>query len=416
LLAVALEDPGRAGHRIAQGLRRDRRLGSKDRPWVADALYGIVRRRRLLELLLRAGGWRGEDPAAAFWWGWLVLTRGLAPLLAPVETAWLGHLHQPRPALAAWGEGRSEAEWLAHVGSVPDWLAEALLEGRTVGSAFAELAALDGRAPVVLRVVRTRAHREEVIAELSAAGLSARPGRWCDGAVVVEGRVQLEGLRCWREGRVALQDEASQLVAELVAPPPGGLVVDACAGAGGKSLAIAGRAAGDVRILSLDVRKGALAEARRRADREGVRLETRALRVEGPVPVAAGSAERVLVDAPCTGTGTLRRSPGLRWRWDAERASAFPVQQDVLLRRHAPLVSPGGRLIYATCSLWHQENLRRVQAFLDAHPGWRLLPIDVVLGSARAEPLSEGGMLVMTPAKHGTDGFFAAVLERPPAL
>ncbi len=416
LLTAALRDPGQAGHRIAKGLRRDRRLGSKDRPWVADALYGIVRRQRLLELLLRAGGWEGQNPGEVIWWAWLVLTAGLEPADAPVKSTWLLPCKEPEPAITAWAVGQTEEALLSRVGSVPDWLAKGLLEDRKLEEAFDELQALDGRAPVVLRVVRSRTSREAVLKELAELGVTARRGRWSPDALVIEGRVHLNGLACWRQGRVSLQDEASQVVSELIAPRSGDRVIDACAGAGGKSLTIGSRAPKGVRIVALDVRERALAEARRRARREGLDLETHVVRAQGPLPIPPATASHVLVDAPCTGSGTLRRHPGLRWRWGEVEAEAFSGHQRALLERHAPLVAPGGLLVYATCSLWRRENQHVVEDFMEDHPDWELVPVEEILGSPRASALSQGGVLVMTPAKHGTDGFFAAVLTRSRAL
>lgn len=412
LLTQVLERPDLAEQRIGAGLRADRRLGSKDRPWVADVLYGVVRRRRLLETLLRRSGWTGDAPADALWWGWLVLARGLPAGECPLTPAWLADCEAPGPALQTWGADRPDWERIAVVGSVPDWLARGLLENRSVDGAMAELLAQDRRAPVVLRVVPRRTSRDAVLRQLQAAGLPATAGRWSPQAVRIDGRVHLQGLSCWKRGQISLQDEASQVVAALVAPQAGHRVLDVCAGAGGKALAIAATAPKGVRILAADVRERALDEARKRARREGVRLQTQVIAPEGPLPATCGPAERVLVDAPCTGSGTLRRHPGLRWRWQARAAEALPDQQSRILARSAAAVAPGGQLIYATCSLWRAENQSVVDRFLAAHSAWEQLDLAELTPPALGPCVDDAGALAMSPATHDTDGFFAAALRR----
>lgn len=401
---------------IATGLRGDRRLGSKDRPWVADALYGIVRRHRLLTTLLTRGGWQGDDPAETLWWAWMVLAHGLPPAEAQATGPWLAGCADPAATLEDWGRDEPPWRWLATVGSLPDWLAQALIADRGEDQAWAEVAAQDRRAPVVLRVAAHRASRDDVLAELIAEGIAATPGRWSPHAIRIAGRVQLQALPCWRDGRVSLQDEASQVIAALVDPPRNGRVVDACAGAGGKALAIAAGAGGRVGIAALDIRGRSLAECERRARREQLPIQTHLIEAQGPLPLADGSADRVLVDAPCTGSGTLRRHPGLRWRWDGRSAAALPALQLQLLHRFSGLVAPGGRLIHATCSLWQAENQDVVDRFLHEAPVWRRVPLDNVLDGPLAQLASARGELSMSPATTDTDGFFAAVLERSPGV
>ncbi len=415
LLGQVLQRLDLADRRLGAGLRADRRLGSKDRPWVADVLYGVVRRLRLLETLLRAQGWTGEDPAQVLWWAWLVLSRGLPASEAPVSTAWLRGCEAPDECLSRWAVDRPDWERLAVIGSTPDWLAQGLLEDRSFDEAMAELIAQDGRAPVVLRVVPRRADRNEILHVLQAKGVAARLGRWGPHAVRIDGRIHLQSLDCWRAGQVSLQDEASQVVAGLVAPAAGHRVLDACAGAGGKALAIAATAPRDVRILAVDVRGQALAEARKRAKREGARLQTHVVPPEGPLPRSCGPADRVLVDAPCSGSGTLRRHAGLRWRWQTDDANALPALQARILARSAQAVASGGRLIYATCSLWRGENQGVVDRFLADHPTWEQLTLGEIAPQDLAQVVAAGqtttGALTLSPAHHDTDGFFVAVLR-----
>jgi len=208
-----------------------------------------------------------------------------------------------------------------------------------------------------------------------------------------------------------VMDEGSQLVAELVAPPPGGRVLDACAGAGGKTLALGALLAGKGRVLALDTDGKKLEELRRRARRAGLtNVEARPIK-EGPLGIK-GQFDRVLVDAPCSGLGTLRRNPEARWRLTPADLDELPARQRAILERYAPLVAPGGRLVYATCTVDAAENDAVVDAFVRAHPDFTPVPAKEILGRARALELGDGERLRLLPHVHGTDGFFAAVLRR----
>jgi 16S rRNA (cytosine967-C5)-methyltransferase len=224
------------------------------------------------------------------------------------------------------------------------------------------------------------------------------------------------GLSAFRDGLFEVMDEGSQLVAELVAPPPGGRVVDACAGAGGKTLAIAASMAGKGRLLALDVDGKKLEELRRRARRAG--LSNVAARPVGeaglalPAEARLGGWERVLVDAPCSGLGTLRRNPEARWRLTPQAAKAFPARQLALLITYAPLVAVGGRLIYATCTLAEDENDRVVERFCAERDDFVRVPVKEVWGRERGAAVGDGLSLRLLPHVHDTDGFFAAILRR----
>jgi 16S rRNA (cytosine967-C5)-methyltransferase len=211
-----------------------------------------------------------------------------------------------------------------------------------------------------------------------------------------------------------VMDEGSQLVAEAVAPPPGGRVVDACAGAGGKTLGLAALRGGQGRILALDPNGKKLEELRRRARRAGLsNVAARELRGPSlPDEARLGAWDRVLVDAPCSGLGTLRRNPEARWRLQPAAVDGFPSQQLSLLVTYAPLVAVGGRLIYATCTVLRSENDQVIERFLAERPDFALVPLKEIWGKERAEPLGGGTLLRLTPQAHDTDGFFAAVLRR----
>jgi 16S rRNA (cytosine967-C5)-methyltransferase len=214
-----------------------------------------------------------------------------------------------------------------------------------------------------------------------------------------------------------VQDEGSQLVAECVDAAPGMLVVDACAGAGGKSLALASAMEGRGRIVACDVRQRVLDRGLGRSSRARYScVETVSLPDEGPLPerllALRGKADRVLVDAPCSGSGSIRRTPHGRWRATERELAELPPRQLAILARTAPLVAPGGRLVYATCSLFRAENEDVVARFLSSEPSFSLLPLDAVLGAPRAASFGDGKFLKLFPHIHDTDGFFAAVLSK----
>jgi 16S rRNA (cytosine967-C5)-methyltransferase len=217
----------------------------------------------------------------------------------------------------------------------------------------------------------------------------------------------------FQSGLIEIQDEGSQLVALLTDARPGMRVVDWCAGAGGKTLALAAAMGNRGQIVACDVSASRLEAAVRRLRRAGVNNVERHLVIAGDkwTKRRSGAFDRVLVDAPCTGTGTWRRNPDARHRLSERDLLELMRKQSSILDAVRSLVRPGGRLIYATCSLLYEENEGQVSAFLLQNPEFRLLPLARVWPPGGAAP--EGEMLSLTPARHGTDGFFAAVMERP---
>jgi 16S rRNA (cytosine967-C5)-methyltransferase len=272
---------------------------------------------------------------------------------------------------------------------VPDWLFSRIDQ--------AELRALQEPAPLDLRVNLLKATREEARAALAAEGLEAAPTPLSPWGLRIEGRRQVTTGPAFRAGLVEIQDEGSQLVAALVDARPGTRVADLCAGAGGKTLALAMTMQNRGQLVACDISAARLDGAVRRIRRAGVHNVERHLLEPGDkwIKRRAKSFDRVLVDAPCTGTGTWRRNPDARLRLaEADLAELLP-KQVLLLDQAASLVRTGGRLVYATCSLLAEENEDQVTAFLSRHSDF-----------------AQGDVLVLTPARNGTDGFFAAILER----
>lgn len=294
----------------------------------------------------------------------------------------------------------------------PDWALEPLR--RRFGASFGrEMAAMLAPPPLDLRVNPLKATREAVLGALRGLGISAEPCRLAPYGIRVADRRSLSRLPMLKTGAAEIQDEGSQLIALLVDAHAGERVVDFCAGAGGKTLAIASQMANKGVVIACDVSEGRLKRAAERFRAAGLHnIQTRLLASERDkwVKRHKGGFDRVLVDAPCSGTGAWRRNPDSRWRAQESGLEALVALQASILDSAARLAKPGGRLVYATCSLLPDENEAQVEAFLAAHPDFRLVPLreaaPQITDSAHPDCLS------LTPARHGTDGFFAAVLMR----
>jgi 16S rRNA (cytosine967-C5)-methyltransferase len=364
-----------------------RGAGEEDRAIVAAAVQALVKYDRLLGFA--CGSEDGEARLDALF----ALASGqtdIGPRLARIE----------RPE-----------ERLGVMYSLPDWLVE-LVRGE-VGEAALEraLARMNEPAPRVARVNGLRSTRDACLASLAEEGVGAHPTSHAAYGLVLEGRRSLFRTKAFARGDLEVQDEASQLVAELVAPPPRTFVVDACAGAGGKTLALAALLAGKGKVVALDTSEAKLEELRRRARRAGAsNVQAMVVDVRGPDPALAdmeGRASRVLVDAPCTGLGAIRRNPEARWRLKRDDLSRLVATQAALAKAAARLVAPNGRLVYATCSFLPSEGEVAVDFFLSERPDFTLVTARDVLGRARTE-----GVATADGGDEGMDGFFAAAMRR----
>jgi 16S rRNA (cytosine967-C5)-methyltransferase len=275
------------------------------------------------------------------------------------------------------------------------------------------MAALAEPAPLDLRVNTLKASREQAQAALAAEGIPTEPTPLSPWGLRIPNRRAVTSGAAFLGGMVEIQDEGSQLVAALVAATPGMRVADWCAGAGGKTLAIAMTMENQGHIVACDVSEKRLEGAVKRLRRAGIHNVERHLTTEGDkwVKRRAESFDRVLVDAPCTGTGTWRRNPDGRLRLSETDLAELEPKQARILDTAARLVRPGGRLIYATCSLLTAENDSQIESFLARHPSFNPLPLSQIWQLPAAMPCA-GPYLCLTPRQHGTDGFFAAVLER----
>lgn len=345
-------------------------------------------RRAVRELAFQAIRGCGELPATGRS-AMLRMAQGDLALAALFD----GSRHGPQPI--------DPAEPVAAAGLAPGWLEAALAASGIAGE---EAEALLSRAPLDLRINTLKGGRDSLDVPVDAAPTLAR------NAIRLPPGTPVEQWDAYREGRVEIQDSASQLVCEAMAARPGETIIDLCAGAGGKTLALAASMENQGRLIACDIDRGRLSRLGPRAERAGATMiETLLLdpsREAAALGRWLGAADAVLVDAPCSGSGTWRRNPEARWRLTHDALARYSTVQQRLLGLGAALVRPGGRMTYVVCSLLDAEGAQAIEAFLSANPGWAPLPRIDTPGEAR------GAGVRLDPARTGTDGFFFATLRR----
>ncbi len=404
LLAEILKFTGPADATTSRFFRAHPKLGHSERGIIAEAVFAVLRRRMEFAHLAESG--TGSPTRRLALLG-LMQTMGrtaLLPFVSEPEAAWLEHVSKIDPASLP----------LRVRTNLPDWIVEALTP-RFPADELAQLAAaLNYPAPLDLRANPIKATRDQLIDALKEAGIEAGATPFAPFGVRVAGKPALTKFKPFEEGWVEVQDEGSQLLCSLVAPRRGEMIVDFCAGAGGKTLALGAAMRSTGRVYALDVSERRLAKLKPRLARSGLsNVHPVLIDSEHDVKIKrlAGKIDRVLVDAPCSGLGTLRRNPDLKWRQTAASVAELTPKQASILASAARLVKPGGRLVYATCSVLEAENEAIVAQFLAEHPEFALVPAGKVLAEQRIE-LEMGDYLTLWPHRHATDGFFAAVLER----
>ncbi|MFA7665303.1 MAG: RsmB/NOP family class I SAM-dependent RNA methyltransferase [Burkholderiaceae bacterium] len=377
--------------------RSQPKMGRRDRAAAADSVFDVLRNRRFHERLAE----EGDGPVAVRLLAVSRIRRGLpVPGVSPGEPLpdWLMQARDADPA---------QFDFAVRY-SLPDWLAEAL---RARPDAEALAAALLEPAPLDLRVNVARTDRDKARVLLAADGIETVPLAIAPQALRVQGKPSIETSRAFEQGWVEVQDAGSQLLAALVGARRGQVVVDFCAGAGGKSLALAAAMRATGQVFACDVSAARLQRLRPRLQRAGAG-NVQPMVIDGEqdrrLERLAGRADAVLVDAPCSGTGTLRRNPELKWRLDAGRLDALPGEQRAILAAAARLVKPGGVLVYATCSLLDDENEAQALDFESTHPEFEREHAGGILpGLGDAD-----GFLRLYPHRDGVDGFFAARWRR----
>ncbi len=419
------------------------RIGSNERELVAETLFGVLRHRLFLEHACAYTSTPADH-----------LPRHIPPLQStacrsgeetvfPAPDAAQHRVQAATPrrmALAYWMKfggynlreltpllKRDEAEWLGKVKGIalaelplsvraelPEWLVEKLRSAMpddeilTIGNAMQQPAPLD------LRVNTLLATRDEILQGLQAEKVEAQATPWSPIGIRVKGKPALNKSPLFLGGKFEVQDEGSQLLGFLLAPKRNEMVVDFCAGAGGKTLMLGAMMNSQGRLYAFDVSEKRLANLKPRLKRSGLsNIHPQLIAHENDIKLKrlAGKIDRVLVDAPCSGLGTLRRNPDLKFRQSPQSVSELTQKQAAILVSAGKLLKPGGRLVYATCSLLQEENRAIVDAFLAAHPQFALRHAGEIFAQQKI-PFEVGECMQLLPQVHGTDGFFAAVLER----
>lgn len=415
VLTNLLEFNSPADAKLSEFFRNNRELGTKERAFVAESVYGVLRRLRYLSVL--AANEAGDpDDARKLILAWLVKVEGksireLEPILNEQQTEWAQAIKAKS----------TENLPLAVQADVRDWLWDKLVaqygeaEALTICRSMFEQASLD------LRVNTIKANREDVLKKMLAENTSNEDiiavTPHSPIGIRMPNRMGISRHVLFTEGKIEVQDEGSQLLAYLVAPKRGQMVADFCAGAGGKSLALGALMKNTGRLYAFDISEKRLHNLGQRLKRSGLsNLHAQVIASENDQKLKRlnGKFDRVLVDAPCSGLGTLRRNPDLKWRFEASDIVELNVKQTNILARAAKLTKAGGRLIYATCSLLQDENEVIAEAFLAANPDFVLVPANEVLAQQQIH-LDTGNYLKLLPHLHGTDGFFAAVFEKKAA-
>ena len=403
LVTAVLKFDAPADNIVSFFLRQHRELGPRERHTLAETAYAVLRRRLLYQHFAQSGSGPMERRLAIA--GWAGDAAFLRAAIELHEQKWLAQIQAV--------DRNTLAPKLRH--NLPDWIAQPLQQQLGDEGFWALVASLDATAPLDLRVNLLKTKREAAQAALAAAGIEGVATPYSPWGLRVQGRPALQKLPLFTGGEVEVQDEGSQLLALITDAKRGEMVVDFCAGAGGKTLALGAAMRNTGRLYAFDVAAHRLEALKPRLARSG-------LSNVYPVQISherderikrlAGKIDRVLVDAPCSGLGTLRRNPDLKWRQSPKAVQELNVKQAAILAGAARLLKSGGRLVYATCSLLASENEAVCEGFESAHAGFQRLDVETVLAElkvANAAQLTKSGNLRLWPHLHSTDGFFASI-------
>ena len=383
--------------------RANPKLGKQERGFVAETAYVVLRHKRSLEKLIGGRATPRQFALVALSKYAGIGTAKLKSLLSAREADWLADLKSRSVELTA-----------AERAELPDWLYDRLAQEYSSEELSALADALNRPAPLDLRVNIGRTSRDEVLRIFREQGLDARPTPYATTGIRLPVKIALAEHSLFKHGLIEVQDEGSQLLALLVAPKRREMVADFCAGAGGKTLALGALMHSQGRLYAFDVSQKRLDKFSPRLNRSGlsnVQVQTLAHERDARLKRLHTKLDRVLVDAPCSGLGTLRRNPDLKWRQQPRDIVEMQAKQLAIATSAAKLVKPGGRLIYATCSLLRAENEEVVNRLLDQNPQFSLLNCAEILSQQHVN-LDTGTYLKLAPDRHATDGFFAAVMQR----
>ncbi len=412
LVALILKFDHPADAVVARFFRDHRSLGPRERATLAETIYSVLRKKQLFEHLAPSGsGAKARRLAILGFHGDRSFLDGA---LNDHEKGWLN----------ACADVRSEDLMERHRHNLPDWLADMLKQ--ELGSEFWPLAdSLNGTAALDLRVNMFKTKRADVQKSLATAGIVSSPTPFSPWGLRLHGKPSLTRLDSYVNGEFEIQDEGSQLLALLLDARRGEMVVDFCAGAGGKTLALGSAMRNTGRLYAFDTsahRLDALKPRLRRSGLSNVHPVVISHERDERIKRLAGKIDRVLVDAPCSGLGTLRRNPDLKWRQSVAAIEKMAATQSAIIQGAARLLKPGGRLVYATCSFLKKENEEIAVGFSRANPDFELLDAANILSELKVESTSslcqegpEGvAQLRLWPHQHATDGFFAAIWTKKP--
>ncbi|MDH5479756.1 MAG: RsmB/NOP family class I SAM-dependent RNA methyltransferase [Nitrosomonas sp.] len=378
-------------------------LGSNDRAFVAETVFGILRHRFFLESLSEQMTPRSLVLAYLIKFQGMNL-RELASLISENETKWLSEIKAIK----------LESQTLATQAEFPEWLVEKLQSFLSDEDILSLGRSLQNAAPLDLRVNTILAKRDQVLQTLTEESFKVETTPYSPCGIRLSGKPAINRHQLFLSGKIEVQDEGSQLLGYLLAPKRGDMVVDFCAGAGGKTLLLGALMNSRGRLYAFDVSEKRLSNLKPRLKRSGLsNLHAQRITHENDIKVKrlAGKIDRVLIDAPCSGLGTLRRNPDLKWRQTPQSIEELKVKQAAILAAAANLLKPGGRLVYATCSFLPEENQNIIQNFLDQHPQFSLLNCSELFSQQKIA-INTGEFLQLSPQTHQTDGFFAAALTR----
>jgi 16S rRNA (cytosine967-C5)-methyltransferase len=402
-LADVLSNTGPADAKLGWFFKQNRELGTKDRAFVAESVYGVLRRKSYLAYVCD-----GDDPRKLLL-AWLLRVQGMS--MRDLEET----LNSQQKEWAQEIKAKNTENLPKYMqADLPEWFWDTLVTQYGEEQALTIARSMHQPAPLDLRVNILKASREDILALFAKENTVPTPTPYSPQGLRMPQKMTISRHKMFTDGKIEVQDEGSQILAQIVAPRRGEMIADFCAGAGGKTLAMGALMRNTGRLYAFDV-------SEKRLDNLGVRLKRSGLsnlhaqlitsEADPKLKRLNGKFDRVLVDAPCSGLGTLRRNPDLKWRQTPQDIIELTAKQTRILERAAKLVKAGGRLVYATCSLLKDENEQIAEAFLANHAEFKLVPANEIL-SQQQIALDTGKYLKLLPHLHQTDGFFAAVFEK----
>ena len=430
ILALAARSRRPADEMVGDFFRERRYLGARDRRFIAETTFDVLRNQRLLDHIVdtvasQSPGMVPGSRARPFCLllAYLLVIRLLekVELVGSLSSLWTAYIRDVRfdeylQKLSRYWDSfqwpvppvdHLALQYSVHPSVVQDWV-----EGLGSVEAEALCRASNAASPITARVNTVQCSREDCRASLLREGIETEPTSLSPDGLVFAKRINSQSLLTFRKGWFEIQDEGSQLVSRVIMPLPGATILDACAGGGGKTLHLAALMHNEGTIVAADVSKVRMANLKARVQRAGVtivRIGEDELRDEDGNEHAF---DAVLIDAPCSGTGTYRRNPWLKSSFNLETVAHLVGAQQELLRRHARHVRPGGKLVYSTCSLLRRENEEQINEFLRANEHFTLVPAGEILRNQGIGIEGTSPFLSLFPHRHRTDGFFVAVMQR----